>query len=81
MNDRTAGLDDLQDLSAAGHVQGGVALHLFTEGWIGAVVLRAGFKTGKVFAFVFPDDAVEAAGDIGEEAVFAEFGDGCGFLD
>jgi hypothetical protein len=30
---------------------------------------------------VFPDDAVEAAGEIGEEAVFAEFGDGCGFLD
>src|SRR4029077_670827 len=43
--------------------------------------LHGGFKAGHAFGFVFEDDAIEVAGEIGEDAVFAELGNGGGFLD
>lgn len=44
----------------------GVALHFFAERSLGHVLSQALFKLGNGGDFVFEDDAVEVAGEVGE---------------
>lgn len=46
----------------------GIALHFLAERSLGHVLLHSLFELGDGGDFVFEDDAVEVAGDIGEDA-------------
>src|ERR1700722_15002685 len=72
--------DNLKNLAAAGDPQGGVAFHLLAERRVAGIVLHGGLKAANTFGLVFQDDAVEVTGEVGQDAVLAEFGGGCGFL-
>src|SRR5208282_2623253 len=74
-------LGDCEDLAGAGEPEVGVAFQFVAEGLIGGVVLHLGFEFGDIFHLIFQNDAIEIAGEIGEDAPLGEFAGCGGFLE